>query len=280
MNRDEFIDFLARLIADGLLTEDKATELIREFDAGTLADGWELPLPPERAIRERDDTAIATGIAIFLLLLGRQPGQPIPDRISVGGTIVNTIQAQFERQVRQLATQLASNQITIAQWQAQMIAQMQQHMAQQMAAASGLTTLNARQLQTMNRIMQEQTAFLSRFADEIAGRQGLGSPFSEAYLANRAEQYGGVGRGLFYQESELSLLERAEIGPDVVIDYESRDDRRTCSPCLEAERNGPYLPGQGPMPGEVCLGRNRCRCVRRPRADAQAYAELTGRALA
>ncbi len=77
---------------------------------------------------------------------------------------------------------------------------------------------------------------------------------------------------------KASLVDDGTLGRGWVVDYISRDDVRTCTNCLEAQRQGPYLPGQGPMPGAVCLGRHRCRCRREYRYDPVMYARLTGAA--
>lgn len=289
MNRDEFVDLLARLVGDGLLDEEDALDLLREFDAGTLSDVWQLPLPPQEAIRRHDDLVVVAALALLLSLrrdraqvVPASVGAPIPVTVTVPFTLTatvstaNTVQGAFEARVRALASQWTGNQITLAQWQTAMATEIEQHLVQQMAAGSRSQALSARQLQRLDDIMREQTAYLSRFADEIAGRQGAGQALSEAQIAIRSESYAGAGRGQFFREAEEADLEQGNLGAGYVVDYISRDDGSTCLNCLDAQRAGPYLPGEGPMPGEVCLGRSRCRCRREARLDMQAYQEIAG----
>lgn len=98
-------------------------------------------------------------------------------------------------------------------------------------------------------------------------------------LAARLELYSGSSRGLFYKILEQRMLRSASspklrelLGvPDeavktggviggMVAYYKPRNDKSTCKPCRDSE--GYYLPAQGPMPGQVCKGQARCRCVR------------------
>lgn len=110
----------------------------------------------------------------------------------------------------------------------------------------------------------------------VAVRALQGKPLSEAAIAQRAAQYGGVGRAAFYTGMEGSATTQR----GYVARYVARDDDRTCVRCLDAEARGPYLPGDGPKPGDVCLGRHRCRCTRELVYDPAAWARLTGRVAA
>lgn len=112
-----------------------------------------------------------------------------------------------------------------------------------------------------------QQSKLAGFAAEVKATP-LASR-SEAAIGARLELYSGAGRAEWFRGSE----DDADDGE--VVDYEALDDVSTCHPCLFAEERGPYLPGQGPFPGEVCLGRGRCRCVRRKRSDPRARRELS-----
>lgn len=258
--RDELLDLLARLVADGLLTEDAARELLAQFDAGELM-AWDMPLAPQAGgVRGFDSAAVAAALAALLLLSGnRRPVTPTALGPNLG--IVTTLQTSFGSRSATLAAQLATGQATVATWQQGMIQAIQSNLTQQMLAASGRTSLTARQMQQLDALLREQTAYLSRFADQIVLRAAQGQPFSADYLAHRSAQYGGAGRGLFFEESERAALENGDIGPGWLIYYISRDDRGTCMPCLSAERSGPYLPGTPhPQPGVVCLGRAACRC--------------------
>ena len=96
------------------------------------------------------------------------------------------------------------------------------------------------------------------------------------YLAERAAQYGGIGRAIYFMSYEALGLPRQGDGsaPGVVIRYVAIDDAGTCSPCHNAQ--GYYLPGQGPYPGQICLGRHHCRCRRETLYDPAMYFSLLG----
>jgi len=274
MNRDEFIEYLGRLVADGLIDEDRAAELVRLFDAGALPEGWELPLPPEQAVQGHDDNDALLALAALLAVLGlrRRQGERLPNyspaQIVANG---NELQAVFERRVRRIAAQLVNNELTVAQWQTAITNEMRQHLYQQMMLGSRRMVLSPEQIARADDILQMQTAYLQRFADEVSASRGLGQPLSELQIGARSEQYGGFARGELFRQAETDAL-LAE--PGWVVRYNALDDAGTCGPCSEAQAY--YLPGQGPMPGEICLGRSRCRCERVPEYNPAIYAQLTG----
>lgn len=299
MTREEFVQFLARCVADGAISEGDAAELVLRYDRGELGDGWELPVAPDK---ERNNivpmlAGALAGLALYLrkqnvrttemtpaqvALRGPFPFAPAAPALTFGRNIGNAnrlitgAQTEFEAMARGLATQLSTGRITVAQWQLGIEGAIRTHIVQQAGIGGGSTVLTPRQWAEVERIMGEQTAYLSRFADTVALRQGQGAPLSEAYIGNRAEAYGGVGRGLGFSELEAALVEDGSLPGGWVCDYISMDDSATCTACLEAQRQGPYLPGRGPFPGQVCLGRQRCRCRREYRYDPVTYARLTG----
>lgn len=298
MEREAFVQFLARCVADGILSEGDAADLILRYDMGELGDGWELPVAPEDN-QGVDGAALAGALLGLLAYLATQRVRTqdmTPAQITLSGTIdlgggvapvrilrnlgnvdrlITGLQTGYEGQARGLATALAEGRISVAQWQLGMEGAIQSHIVQQMAAGGGSTVLTPRQWADVERIMAEQNAYLGRFSDTIALRRGMGAPLSEAYIANRAESYGGIGRGLGYSEAEGAMLADGTLN-GYVCDYISRDDSATCVNCLQAQREGPYLPGAGPYPGQICLGRNRCRCRREYRYDPDAYRRLGG----
>jgi hypothetical protein len=113
-------------------------------------------------------------------------------------------------------------------------------------------------------LLRREIGYLSRFVGEIANGEIPHS--NEDQIGNRAAMYGGTARGEFYREHELN------VPPGFVMEYISRDDKRTCDPCYQAE--GYFMPGLGPMPGQVCLGRARCRCQRKRRWLPAIYESL------
>ena len=153
------------------------------------------------------------------------------------------------------------------------------HLAAQ--AGNGARGLPADLRAMIAAVEAEQAAYLSRFVDQIAIRQIAGSlpatwpPRSDSalsaygaeYLVNRMAQYGARGRAIFQAAEQY---DGESTGYGWIVRYIARDDDRTCGPCSEAQ--GYYLPGTGPYPGEICLGRHRCRCRRRPVFAPDIYA--------
>ncbi len=107
---------------------------------------------------------------------------------------------------------------------------------------------------------------VDRLAEDLRGR-----PMTEDEIAARARQYKGEAYGKYWEKSEEQIDDSG-----VVIDYVAVDDGATCTPCSTAEDEGPYLPGQGPMPGMICLGGGHCRCVRQQREAPELAADLRG----
>lgn len=262
--RDRLIDYLARLVADGVITEAEAARIISDYDAGEVEE-FELPLAPDELPIDDDHTAEI--IAALLLLLNRSEIASIPQQAQLA--VIDQVQDEFERIVRGLASRYSTGLMSLPTWQAEMLTAMRQHTAQQMMVGSRRTGLSPSQLTRLDEIMRSEGAFLSRFADQIAAQGLTGALMSEAQIANRAALYGGVGRGEAFRWAEGTQT-------GYVVDYISRDDIRTCSACITAQMNGPYLSGQGPFPGQVCFGRSRCRCYRRLRYDPVTYRLLGG----
>lgn len=272
--RDQILDLLARLVADGLLTEDEARELLRQFDAGELME-WEMPLSSQESVKGFDPLMAGLIAAALLALLGSKLSAPS----AIGPRLIyaNTLQAQFTAQASVLAGNLVGGNISLVTWQQGMITVLQNNLAQAVMAGSGRTALTTRQTQQLNTLMRQQTAYLSRFADQIALRRAQGNPFGVEYLANRAAQYGGAGRGLFFEESERAAIEDGTIGAGWLVYFISHDDSGTCLNCLDADHSGPYLPGAPhPQPGIVCLGRAHCRCRLEWRYEPELYRRLAG----
>jgi hypothetical protein len=107
---------------------------------------------------------------------------------------------------------------------------------------------------------------IEELAEDLRGR-----PMTEDEIAARARQYKAEPYAEFYRKSEQQVDSE-----DIVVDYIAVDDEFTCGPCSTAEDYGPYLPGQGPMPGVTCLGKGHCRCVREQRVAPEVAAELRG----
>lgn len=91
------------------------------------------------------------------------------------------------------------------------------------------------------------------------------TPSSDDKNAARAPLYGGNIRGIYFKLIELGY----SMSQGWVSEYITKGDKSTCKSCREAA--GYYLPGQGPMPGQVCKGRARCRCKRVLKYDPARY---------
>lgn len=181
--------------------------------------------------------------------------------------VVDDLQRAFEQRVRDLTGAFSRGDLNLTDWHTKMAGSVRlyltmQHLEGARGARVGFVPVNQE--------VRRQHAYLSRFADEIAIRQLQGQAMTEAQIANRASLYGGAGRAV-NQRAVESLQPR---GGGVMFEYISIDSPTTCSACLAAE--GFYASGQGPMPGEVCFGRSRCRC-RRIRID---QAQIPNRAAA
>lgn len=249
--RDEFIELLVRLILDGLLTEEEANLLLDEYDrTGELPLGWQLPLPLIEAILE---------ITPEQLRAYELPA-------NAGELGIETLQTRFMGDVARLGASFGQFELTLREWQEQLRDRLIEYLATS-ALLGNDGQLTPESEEGVAQVMFVQMAYLARFADNIATGE-----LSEAQIVARSKLYAGEGRGLFYSEQEQGSIDLY----GYVVDYIAVDDRATCSPCRNAEESGPYLPGEGPFPGRVCLGRGYCRCRRTLRYDPPAYLRLTG----
>lgn len=285
MTEAEFLRILALAVAQGAIDEESAADLLRRFRAGELGPEA-LPLPAAEAVTGADDDDALAAILLIIALLGLASvpltGTVSPSAILGGRRIViaqrevarNRLRDEFERRIGNLVDDLARSG-NVSAWHRAMQEEIKRYYMAQAAAGYG-RPLKAGEIARLNEIIRTQEAFLYRFAGETAARAGVGEPFSDAYLYNRSRQYGGEGWSSWFEANEAEGY-----GSDGgwVVDYIARDDGSTCTPCHDAGRNGPYLPGQGPMPGSVCLGGGACRCERVPRFAPVEWAGLVGFAL-
>jgi len=242
VTRDELVALLARLVADGKLTEPEAAGLVARYDAGELPS----------------------------VALPATPSTPQP----VGGVQGDTpeaIGANFDVVVARLAAALVSGQMTLAAWQAQMATLVADEMLSQALLGSD-GDLAGEDMAELEADAAEQAAYVSRFADEMALGLLIERPMSEGQIAARSALYAGVGWGWYFRAYERRLGKERGI----VVRYVAHDDDRTCGPCHEAEAGSPYLPDAGPFPGDVCAGGGRCRCRREEYYDMEAWQRLTG----
>ena len=266
--RQQIAALLARAVADGKLSEAEAAEILRAYDAGESAAL--LPIPATDTGQGLDEDEIALAL-LLLLALWREDGAAIPATFAARLRWARRLADGFQADARALAARLGRAELTLAEWQDEAQTLLRRNLIQQARMGGGLRGTTAG-MQGLRTIYQEQAAYLSRFADEIAARGMAGLPMSEAQIGQRLGLYAGRGYGQFFREYETSGDGAAGWG--WVYYYEARDDSHTCYPCADAE--GYYLPGDGPYPGEVCLGGGYCRCSRTPVYDPAIYADLAG----
>lgn len=264
MDRDELLNRLALLFDEGKLALEEAQELLRQYDAGMLN---EADLPLTRA-EERL-------IMLMALNLVNQSAYLAQARRRIRGTtgavrIRLGLSDLFEEAMRPVSGILTNMDPDIRRWHDSMGRVIRDN-AYSMAEAA----LGRRLFETeANRIrdsLSSQFGYLERFADEIAFRRLIGRPMSEAQIYDRSRQYAGFAVGLFYRLREEPF--RRQRG--YVAKYIPVDDGGTCRPCHDAGVEMYYLPGEGPMPGEVCVARGKCRCRRIIEFNIAVYERLT-----
>lgn len=282
MSRDALIALLYRLMDDGAIDEAQAERLLEQYDAGEDPGLW-APLAVADVERRIDDRIVLAALLFLALQMGHRRADvaaqapALARRLSRPARIAlaERIQDAYGQEARQLAERLIAGEIPLATWQQGMGDAIRRHLIAQSAAGRGL--LGEAELVRLQGLAVEEMAYLSRFSDQIALGQLQGQPWSLGRIQSRAVSYAGTGRGEFWRGLEQSEI---EADPDDmagwVVDYNALDDGRTCGPCLDADMAGPYLMGQGPYPGQVCLGRENCRCTRTSRWDPETYASLVG----
>ncbi len=241
MTAAEYRALLGRAVRNRVLTADEAASLYRQ---GVPAAG---KLPSTSAVLPLSRDMVNKALA------GQWAGVQTTARrntsIREREAFSNRLQADFDRQARNLAASVSAGRLTVAQWHVRMRDAVTTHQIRQHMIGKGGGIPTAAESAALNTRLQTQQRFLARFAESMAARSAAGRPYSEAQAAHRAAMYGGAGRAEWW---------RAAAGANGVR-YVALDDGTTCGPCLSAE--GVYPPGANhPYPGEVCLGRARCRC--------------------
>ena len=274
MSRAELLSLLNLLVAQDSITPAQRDEVIALFDAGNLTPD-QLPLPLAEALQEPDNAlAIALALAVLFLgatyggrLLAGQPGIPLARRTDAR----DAVRAAFERHMLTIAPIAVGG--SIRTWHKGMIDAVRTHIMEQTILGAA-APLAGKLLREVRSSIREQMGFLQRFAGRAAVAAATGATLTVGYVASRATLYGGAAWAGFFRGNESTS------GDGLVCIYRARDDISTCDRCHAAAAGSPYLPGVGPMPGDVCRGRGRCRCTREMVFDPAAWSELTGRRLA
>ena len=264
MTRDEYLLLLAEAVQRGALGEENARWLLAQFDAGELRPEW-LPVPTDQALElmrqpvdadEGDGDEALAALLLLLAALGlRRERYLLGRRLAQDSRRAarDVLRARWESSVTRLAGDLVATG-DVGAWQSAMTTEIRRYYIGQMTGGMG-RSLKAQEMAQLERILEGQAGYLTRFAGDVGARLGLGNPFSEGYLAQRSRMYGGQAWSLWHRSNEFG-----EDTPGWVVEYVAVDDMGTCAPCSAAQ--GYYLPGSGPFPGEICEGGSNCRCER------------------
>lgn len=262
MTREEYLLLLAEAVERGAISEDDARQLLALFDAGQL-DPNKLPLATGDALGtmrtpvdadEGDGNEALAALLLLLALLGLRQhwlGRHLDS--ATRRVARDALRLEWERTVARLAQELAATG-NVATWHTGMTTEIRRYYVRQMTAGLG-RSLTAAELGQLERVLEQQAAYLLRFASDAGHRLALGNPLGEGYLTQRSRMYGGQAWSLWHQGNEAG-----EDQPGWVVEYVAQDDLNTCAPCSAAQ--GYYLPGTGPWPGEICDGGSNCRCER------------------
>jgi len=250
MTREELLNRLALLEFEGKISLAEAQQILAQFDAGTLNEA-DLPMTREEENRLLLLSFLAISAGAFVAdvrqRLRRVRGQQ-------RRFVVIDI---FEEQLEPLGGFFARTDPDIALWHQNMATVIRDNAFAMGEAALGRRLFEA-EADQVRQALRAQYGYLERFADEIAFRKLVGRPMSEAAIFDRSRQYGGFAIGMFYRFAEARFARL----PGYVARYIPIDDGGTCVPCHEAGRIEYYLPTEGPMPGEVCVAKGKCRCER------------------
>lgn len=255
MTVDEYESILVDLIQRKRITLDEAAELLKKFLAGDFEED-DLPLPIAEA-KKRDDDA---WLLLFSLQLSINRKTLIERRRERG-----RVRRLFVVYATDDALSLTDRDITLHQWHSETMGIIGGAVLASWLAGNGTDGTRPSNDDQVSR----QLDYLYRFAAETHARRALDDPFSLEYMVNRSLMYGGAVRGAWFLGNESIYS-----GYGYVSQYIPIDDRGTCSPCHNAA--GYYLPGDGPMPGDICLGGDACRCERVTIYAPEIYAQLTG----
>lgn len=277
MTRDEYLLLLAEAVQRGVLDEENARWLLAQFDAGELRPEW-LPMPTDAALdlmRQPVDAdegygneAIAA-LLLVLAMLGMREQHILGRRMAQEHRRAarDILRAEWERTVTRLTDELVATG-NVAAWQGSMTTEIRRYYLRQMTGGLG-RSLTPAEMAQLERMLEWQAGYLTRFAGDVSARLALGNPLSAPYTAQRSRMYGGQAWSLWHRSNEVG-----EDQPGWVVEYVAVDDMGTCTPCSSAQ--GYYLPGTGPWPGEICDGGSNCRCERVLLYAPDIYRQLGG----
>jgi hypothetical protein len=278
VSRQQLIALLANLVFKGHLTPTEARLIVAAYDRGDLPEIEKLVALDQEQTDERWKLALLA----VLLLVGGSIARPLTTSERLRAR--RLLPLRFEESTATLAAQVANGGISLARWQPALYAAQAGYAMQMTTGGYGaMPPLGLRDV--VDAGIKAQIPFIERFGLQILAQRLIGARMSAAVIAGRSALYGGLGWGSWFKGNEERVLRpqapgivprRADASTGWVVYYRARDDNRTCGPCHEAAAKGPYLPLEGPFPGDVCKGRGRCRCTRETVYDLQAWQILTG----
>lgn len=267
MKREELVDRLIRLIDRDKITQEEAASILKLFDAGKLKSK-DLALVMSLSV----PTAITAARALDLAR-SSIAGRVLVERISRDGLRKLTIRVvdEYTDEAFKIVRSFSNNAFSVRRMHELLLKEIEADMLRQATLGVRRELLPSEIRQIRDRLLT-QSAYLQRFMDEVAALRLAGREMSEKQILQRARRYAGQSLGVFWQfsEKEYNLGDKTE----TVHDYIAVDDEWTCQPCIDSQSRGPYLPEEGPMPGIICLGAERCRCERVPRHDPEKAREL------
>ena len=292
------------------ISQQEAVALLRAYDDGEITTS-QLALAASRALRgalvdvTESVQRIGAPTEAAPTAMRQSPDRVVP--VDARRRFNLTLLEDFDDRARQDAQAVARlGGMDAETWHERTLKRVRDNLIQNAEIGKG-RPLSREELNELQDVMQDQAQALKKFADEVALRrqvaenaeriareriqeagEDLGEEafeeavqkltndlrsrrMSDKQIAARTQMYKGKSYEQFWRFKERGIKDS-----DLVVDYIALDDGATCGPCAEAQNRGPYLPGQGPFPGAVCLGGGHCRCRRDTRRDAALAAELRG----
>ena len=312
MDRDAVLDLLAPYVAARLLSQAEALALLSAWEGGAIGDedlpaplattaalaGWLLAAlaPAGAALREilRAAKRVARAPVSGALFSGLPLSLVPPDRVTVDGVgpadharrrllardLLDTLDREIERRTALLfappddAAPDRRSRGSLRRWQAALRQAHAEDLATLYRLGLGRPLTPAEEAR-LARLASAGARYVDGYGAALARqRAGLEEPDSPAQVAARLRRrLGGDVAGAFWR------AEASTYGEGWVAHFRGYDAGpargRSCSPCLEAERGGPYLPSEAPIPAETCRGGGFCRHRLDFAYDPAAYARLT-----
>jgi hypothetical protein len=267
MTREQLIATLERLQDEDAITQEEAALLLDAWDRDGLTED-DLSLTGEDA---RPDVTDALVLALLIALARFLDGTPrqssaVSDRLAEMDTAekqaaYEAARDEREQAFREATAEYKNGDITMREWHARMRDAVMAFGVEAAVIARGGPLL-PEERGALQAEVDAQMGFLRRYADTAAVREALAdmegaetAPLSEPQMQNRSSQYAYLGIAVFW----TSIAQEQRDG--TIARYISQDDGGTCSPCLNADIGGPYLPENVPTPGVVCVANGRCRCT-------------------